>query len=89
VHPEDREFFHLALVGVGARYKDYEIAHRIICGDGTIRKVSTRGRMYLDEQGRIERMVGTVFAVDNKLASPGVGELPGKSITEVASQFLI
>jgi PAS domain-containing protein len=66
VYPEDREFFHLATVGGGAHHRDFEIAHRIICGDESIRRVSTRGRMYLDEEGRVERMVGAVFAIDEK-----------------------
>jgi PAS domain-containing protein len=89
VHPEDREFFHLASVGDGSRHKDYEISHRIICADGSVRKVNTRGRMYLDEEGRIERMVGTVFALDSKLGSPGAGKSAEKSVAEIASQFLI
>jgi PAS domain-containing protein len=65
VHPEDREFFHLATVAGGPIHRDFEIRHRIICGDGSIRHVSTRGRMYLDETGRVERMVGAVYAVDD------------------------
>jgi len=65
IHPEDREFFHLASVVVGgANHRDYKISHRIICGDGSVRKVSTRGRMYIDSDGRVERMVGAVFHSD-------------------------
>jgi len=89
VHPEDREFFHLAAVGGEGNERDYEIAHRIICGDGTIRKVNTRGRMYLDSDGRLERMVGTVFVLDHKLAAPGAGAALTKSVAQIASQFLI
>lgn len=65
IHPEDREFFHLASVAGGADHRDYQISHRIICGDGTTRKVNTRGRMYIGEDGRVQRMVGSVYATDN------------------------
>jgi PAS domain-containing protein len=78
IYPEDREFFHLASVGSGANHRDYEISHRVVCGDGTIKRVSTRGRMYIDDEGRVERMVGAVFAVDNKLIGPSAGSQRGK-----------
>jgi PAS domain-containing protein len=71
IHPEDREFFHLASIGGSGNHRDFEIPHRIICGDGSIRKVSTRGRMYLDREGRVERMVGAVFSAEGKLSAPG------------------
>ena len=64
IHPEDREFFHLASVAGGAQHRDYEISHRIIRGDGTVRRVSTRGRMYIGDDGQVERMVGAVFSID-------------------------
>jgi PAS domain-containing protein len=64
IHAEDREFFRLATVGSGTNHRDYEISHRIVLPDGTTRKVNTRGRMYLGEEGRVERMVGAVFVVE-------------------------
>ncbi|HEX4053922.1 MAG TPA: DUF4118 domain-containing protein [Tepidisphaeraceae bacterium] len=85
IYPEDREFFHLASVGAGSDHRDYEISHRIICGDGTIRRVSTRGRMYIDDQGHVERMVGAVFAVDNKLVAPSSGQSIGSALKDIAS----
>ncbi len=42
IYPEDREFFHLASVGSGANHRDYEISHRVVCGDGTIKRASAR-----------------------------------------------
>jgi len=90
VHPEDREFFHLASVGgAAANHRDYEISHRIICGDGSIRRVSTRGRMYVDNDGHVERMVGAVFSLESKLASPGPSQPPANSTGSIASQLLV
>jgi PAS domain-containing protein len=64
IHPEDRDFFRLATIAADAKSGDYEITHRIICGDGTVRRVSTRGRIYLNEQGKLERMAGAVYSVE-------------------------
>jgi PAS domain-containing protein len=89
IHPEDREFFHLASVGGGADQRDYEISHRVVCGDGTIRRVSTRGRMYIDEEGRVERMVGAVFAVDNKLVGPAPSAAPPRMALGDIAAYLI
>jgi PAS domain-containing protein len=90
IHPEDREFFHLASVGSSnANHRDFEISHRIICGDGSIRRVSTRGRMYLDHDGRVERMVGAVFSVESKLATPGSSQPPANSPGSFASLLLV
>jgi PAS domain-containing protein len=89
IYPEDREFFHLASVGGGSNHRDYEISHRVICGDGAIRHVSTRGRMYIDEEGRVERMVGAVFAVDNKLVKPVGSDGPSrKGLGDIAAYLI-
>jgi PAS domain-containing protein len=68
IHPEDRGFFHLADVEAAGSQRDYEIAHRIVAADGEARRVKTRGRMYMDETGRVVRMVGAVYRIDVKRA---------------------
>ncbi len=89
IHPEDREFFHLASVGGGGNYRNFEISHRIICGDGSIRRVNTRGRMYLDNDGHVERMVGAVFSLESKLAAPGSSQPIPNSTGSIASHLLV
>jgi PAS domain-containing protein len=85
IHPEDREFFHLATVGGEGNQRDYEITHRIICGDGSSRRLKTRGRMYLSDDGRVERMVGAVYSIESKLVSSGPLHSTRASETEIAA----
>ncbi|MGD0387845.1 MAG: DUF4118 domain-containing protein [Tepidisphaeraceae bacterium] len=89
IHPEDREFFHLASVGGVGNHRDFEISHRIICSDGSLRRVNTRGRMYLDNDGSVERMVGAVFSAESKLAAPGSSQPPPNSPGSIASLLLV
>jgi PAS domain-containing protein len=72
IHPEDRDFFRLASVQGGLVSRTYEISHRVICADGTYRRLHTRGKMYLDREGKIDRMVGAVYALDQAPLKPGV-----------------
>ena len=88
LHPEDREFFHLATVGGEGNERDYEITHRIICGDGGSRRVKTRGRMYLADDGHVERMVGAVYSIDNKLATSGPLHSARASDAEIAAYIV-
>ncbi|MGA2442949.1 MAG: DUF4118 domain-containing protein [Tepidisphaeraceae bacterium] len=89
IHPEDREFFHLASIGGDGNHRNFEISHRIICGDGSIRRVNTRGRMYLDNDGRVERMVGAVFSLESRLSAPGSSQPIPNSAGSIASQFMV
>lgn len=70
IHPEDRDFFRLASVQGGLTSRTYEITHRIVCGDGSVRRVHTRGKMYMDGEGKIERMVGAVYGVERIKDAP-------------------
>jgi PAS domain-containing protein len=88
IHPEDREFFHLATVKGGKSQRDYEIPHRIICGDGSVRRVNTRGRMYLDGEGHVQRMVGAVFALNEKSPAPAAAGQPAGHSANPASYFV-
>jgi|SRR5580658_3803382 PAS domain-containing protein len=72
IHPEDRDFFRLASVQGGLVSRTYEISHRVIGADGTFRRLHTRGKMYLDREGKIDRMVGAVYALDQQPLKPGV-----------------
>lgn len=69
VHPEDvtlvNENLELALQGL----KEYNIDHRIIRPDGSIKWINARAELYRNEAGKPIRMFGTILDItDNKNA---------------------
>lgn len=59
-HPDDRVLVESAVKKSLADGSDYRIDHRILLPDGKIRHVHEQARCIRNDQGRIERMVGTV-----------------------------
>jgi len=59
IHPEDREFFHQAVLRTVADRVDYEVDFRIIRPDGSIHWLMTRGRGYTGSSGS-KRIVGVI-----------------------------
>lgn len=60
VHPDDRKFVVDSVDACVEDGKDYDIEHRIIWPDGTIRTVSENGDVLRNEDGKAIRMLGIV-----------------------------
>jgi len=60
VHPEDRELVQDAVDAAVRLDKEYDIEHRIVWPDGTVRWVSERGDVLRDAEGKAVRMLGIV-----------------------------
>ena len=60
VHPEDRETFRCAWELALSEGTPYELEHRLVREDGSVRWISERGRVYQDSCGAVEQVVGTV-----------------------------
>ena len=60
VHPEDREFVTDRVNACIEKGDEYDIEHRIIWPNGTIRIMSETGDVFRDELGKAVRMVGIV-----------------------------
>lgn len=59
VHPDDRNLMNLKTHrSIKGKENNLEFEHRIICPEGNIRVIATRGRIYRDEQGRAIRVAG-------------------------------
>jgi len=65
VHPEDRDFVKKA-VKEALYGKPYNIDHRIVLPDGTVRIVHEQGEVTFGESGEPARMLGTVQDITDK-----------------------
>lgn len=66
VHPEDRARLEGRLTKAIQQDEAYEVIHRIVWPDASVRWVKCRGRVYRDENGRPLRMTGTVVDVTKR-----------------------
>ncbi len=60
VHPDDRKYVEDSVNAAVKDNEDYNIEHRIIWPDGTVRWVSETGDVFRDENGEPLRMIGIV-----------------------------
>jgi PAS domain S-box-containing protein len=75
VHPDDRDGLLRAIREAQEELTGHHVEYRICLPDGTIRWVEGRGKVLLDESGRLSRMVGVCADVtDRKLAEAKLRE---------------
>jgi PAS domain S-box-containing protein len=60
VHPDDRAVVVRAMTTSRESNVDYQIEYRILRRDGSVHRIATRGRTFVDPHGRAERMIGLV-----------------------------
>jgi two-component system cell cycle sensor histidine kinase/response regulator CckA len=60
VHPDDRSSVQAAVDKASAEGHSYDIEHRVVRPDGTVRWVHEKAAVVRDNQGRALRLVGTV-----------------------------
>ena len=60
VHPEDREFVQRSVDMAVENDRSYDIEHRIVWPDGSVRWMAETGRVFRDGEGRAVRMMGVV-----------------------------
>lgn len=69
VHPEDRQHVVESVNACIEKGRDYNIEHRIVWSDGTVRWVSETGNVVRDENNKAIRMLGVVRDItEHKLA---------------------
>jgi CheY-like chemotaxis protein/nitrogen-specific signal transduction histidine kinase len=66
VHPEDREKVEAALDESQTYGKDYDSEFRVIYADGSIHWIATKGKTYLDAEGKPFSMMGVVRGITEK-----------------------
>ncbi len=66
VHPEDRQHVIDSVNACIEKGKDYDIEHRIVWPDGTVRWVSETGNVIRDESNKAVRMLGVVKDITDR-----------------------
>jgi PAS domain S-box-containing protein len=69
VHPEDRERVHDAMSNAVQEKREYEVEHRMILPNGTIKHVHALGHLVLNPSGDVLEVMGSAVDItDRKLA---------------------
>lgn len=66
VHADDRAEVVRAMTTSRENRTDYQLEHRLVGRDGAVRWIATRGRTFVDAQGRAERMIGLVVDITDQ-----------------------
>lgn len=66
VHPDDRQSVAERVNAAVEKGDEYDIEHRIVWPDGTVRIVSETGDVFRDEDGKAVRMVGMVRDITDR-----------------------
>jgi len=66
IHFDDQPMFNRAITRTIDEGTDYEVDHRIVLPDQSIRWVNTRGRVFFNENSRAERIVGVATDITLK-----------------------
>jgi PAS domain S-box-containing protein len=59
VHPDDREFVNKAVAKAAAGEEEYDIVHRVVWPDGTIRYIAEKSEVIFGNSGKAVQMIGT------------------------------
>ncbi|OEF96619.1 response regulator [Desulfuribacillus alkaliarsenatis] len=87
VHPEDRDLLNDAYVQSVKNKVPYELVHRLLMKDQSIKWVYEVGRTYYDEEGKATRSVGTVQDI-TKLKQAEMDLAQEKEQYKVAEELL-
>ena len=66
IHPEDQEYVTRMVWESLETNDDYNIDFRVIRADGAMRFLNSQARLYRDNQGRPQRMVGSVLDITDR-----------------------
>ena len=66
IHPDDRDYVNQAFTGSVENRTKYDIEHRLLMKDGTIKWVNERCNVYYDEDGTPLRAIGTTQDITDR-----------------------
>jgi diguanylate cyclase (GGDEF)-like protein/PAS domain S-box-containing protein len=89
VHPDDVDLVNNAYTESVAEKRDYQITHRVVRKDGTIRYVEERCTHDFDKKGNVTRSIGTVHDItEQRRAEEGL-ILAGKVVEHTTNGVMI
>jgi PAS domain S-box-containing protein len=87
VHPEDQNFVHEAIKKSIQEKKPYEINHRIIAPDGSIRIVHDKSKVFYDLGGNPERVIGTVCDITERKTAEASLRKSGQQLRSLSNKL--
>ena len=89
IHPDDKEDFVNAVNATVVNNQPYDIEHRIVQLDGTVRFVHERGEVYRNQQGEAINMVGTVRDISKEKAADNELRLADNVFSHASEAILV
>ncbi|MGD8639008.1 MAG: PAS domain S-box protein [Gammaproteobacteria bacterium] len=86
VHPDDRDKVYRAQERLLKEKKPQPLEYRIVTEDGTIRYVDSNGYLYLDENGEVTSVIGTVQDITDKVIAQLELEKHRKHLEELVTE---
>jgi PAS domain S-box-containing protein len=77
IHFDDQPMFNRAITRTIDEGTDYEVDHRIVLPDQSVRWVNTRGRVFFNQKSRAERIVGVTTDITAKKKTERQQQLSG------------
>ncbi len=66
VHPDDLELVRKAIAGALEARKPVDVEYRILVGDGHVKWISSRGRLYFKSNGEPDRLLGVSIDISER-----------------------
>lgn len=85
VHPDDKEELFNTIQNALLSKVPYELNHRIIPADGSVKFLNARGQVVLDERGQPVRMVGTAQDVTHRMEMERASQEYQRFIQKIAN----
>ena len=89
VHPDDVTMVEEALSKAVAGEEEYDIVHRVIRPDGTIRFVREKSEVTFNEKGKAIKMIGTVQDITEQKLAEGLSLRLGRIMDEAFNEIYI